>query len=71
MNKTESESFSSNSSGQLDVLGHDGDSLGMNGTEIGVFKESNEICLTGLLKGQNRAGLESQFSLVIMSNFSH
>ncbi len=31
--------------GQLDVLGHDGDALGVDGCEVGVLKEPNEVRL--------------------------
>ena len=31
--------------GQLDVLGHDCDTLGMDGTQVGVFKETNQVSL--------------------------
>ena len=36
-----SEPVSSNSLGQLKISGHDGDSLGVNGTEVSVFEEGN------------------------------
>ena len=34
-----SESVSSDSLGQLKISGHDGDSLGVNGTQVGVFEQ--------------------------------
>ena len=43
-------SLSSDSSGQLDVLWHNGDTLGVDGAQIGVLKQTNEISLTSLLK---------------------
>ena len=36
---------------KLDVLALDGDTLGVNGAEVGIFEERNEICLDGLLEG--------------------
>ena len=36
--------------GQLDVLGHDGDPLGVNGAQVGVLKQTNEVGLAGLLE---------------------
>jgi hypothetical protein len=38
------EMITSDSSGQFHVFLHYGGSLGMNGTEVGVFKDSNEVC---------------------------
>ena len=56
-------SFSSNSAGQLDILGHDGDALGVDGAEIGVFKQTNEVSFGGLLESkdslQQRAELQA------------
>nr|XP_011313837.1 PREDICTED: uncharacterized protein LOC105273229 [Fopius arisanus] len=39
---TSSNSLSSNTTSQLDILRHDGDSFGVNGAEVGVFKETDE-----------------------------
>jgi hypothetical protein len=36
-------SFASDATGQLNVLGHDGHPLGVNGAQIGVFKQSHQI----------------------------
>jgi len=64
-------SFSTDSSGQLDVLGHDGDTLGMDGTQVGVLKQTNQISLTGFLESHDSRALESQVSLEVLGNFSH
>lgn len=42
--------LSSNSPGQLDIFGHDSDTLGMNSTKVGVFKKSYQVGFTGFLK---------------------
>jgi len=60
--------FSTDSSGQLDILGHDGDTLGVNGAQVGVLKESDQIGLTGLLEGTDGGALEPQVSLEVLSN---
>ena len=36
---------------QLDVLGLDSDTLGVDGAEVGVFKEGDEVGLNGFLEG--------------------
>ena len=64
-------SLSSDSSGQLDVLGHDGDSLGVDGAQVGVLKETNKVSLTSLLESHDSRGLESKVSLEVLGNFSH
>ena len=35
--------------GQLDVLGHDGHPLGVDGAEVGVLKQTDQVGLAGLL----------------------
>jgi len=51
--------FSPNPTCQLHVLGHDGHSFGMNGTQIGIFKESHQKGLGSFLQGQDGIGLKS------------
>ena len=64
-------SLSSDSSGQLDVLGHDGDSLGVDGAQVGVLEEPNKVSLTCLLESHDSRWLEPQISLEVLCNFSH
>ena len=48
-----SESVSSNSLGELEVSGHDGDSLGVDGAEVGVLEEGDQVSFSGFLEGQD------------------
>lgn len=48
-----SEPVTADSLGELKVSGHDGDSLGMDGTEVGVFEEGDEVGLSSFLKSQD------------------
>lgn len=41
--------FSSDSSGQLNVLGHNCDPFGVNGTQVGIFKQADQVSFTGFL----------------------
>ena len=45
---------------KLDVLGHDGDALGVDSAEVGVLEEANQVRLAGFLEGQDSQGLEAQ-----------
>ena len=63
-------SLTSDSSSELHVLGHDGNSLGMDGAEVGVLEESDHVSLSGLLESEDGGGLESKISLEIVGNFS-
>lgn len=40
--------------GQLDVLGHDSDTLGVDGAQVGVLKQANQVSLASFLLGQRR-----------------
>jgi hypothetical protein len=40
------------------VPGHDGDALCMNGTQVGVLKQSNEVSFWSLLEGKYSRALE-------------
>ena len=56
--------------GQLDVLRHDSDPLGVDGTQVGVLKETHQVGLTGLLKSHHSRALEPQVSLEVLSNLT-
>ena len=60
--------FSTDSAGQLDVLGHDGDALGVDGAQVGVLEETDEVSLRGLLEGHHGRGLEAKVSLEVLGN---
>jgi len=54
--------------GQLDVLRHDGDTLGVDGAQVGVLEQTDQVSLAGLLKSTNGSGLEPQVSLEVLSD---
>ncbi len=42
-------SFASDSAGELDILGHDGDSLSVDGAQVGVFEEGDQVSFSSFL----------------------
>ena len=62
--------FSADTAGQLDVLGHDGDTLGVDGAQVGVLEETDKVGLAGLLEGHDGRGLESEISLEVLGDFT-
>ena len=46
-------SFTTDSASKLDVFGHDGHSLGMDGAQVGVLKETDEVSFACFLKGHD------------------
>ena len=67
---TELGTLSPDPPGQLDVLGHDGDPLGVDGTEVGVLEEPHEVGLAGLLESHHGGALEAEVGLEILSDLS-
>ncbi|KAI1239062.1 hypothetical protein IHE44_0012170 [Lamprotornis superbus] len=57
--------------GQLDVLGHDGDALGMDGAQVGVLEEPHQVSLAGLLQRHDGRALEAQVGLEILRDLAH
>ena len=48
--KTDSlRALATDAAGQLDVLGHDGDTLGVDGAQVGVLEQRHEVGFGGLL----------------------
>ena len=42
--------LTTDTAGKLDVLWHDGDTLGVDGAQVGVLEEADQVGLGGLLK---------------------
>ena len=62
--------FTTDTAGKLDVLGHDGDTLGVDGAQVGVLEETDQVSLAGLLKGHDGRALEAEIGLEILSDFT-
>ena len=62
--------FSADTTGQLDILGHDGHTLGVNSTQVGVFKETHQVGFGSFLQGKNGRSLEAEVGLEILSNLT-
>ena len=57
--------------GQLDVLWYDGDMLDVDGGEVGVLEETDEVTLAGLLQGHDGRALEAQIGLDVLRNLTN
>ena len=62
--------LSTDAAGELDVLGHDGDALGVDGAEVGVLEEANEVGLGRLLEGEDGGGLEAEVGLEVLGDLT-
>ncbi|KAF8381631.1 hypothetical protein PRIPAC_70773 [Pristionchus pacificus] len=54
--------FATDAARELDVLGHDGHSLGVDSAQVRVLEQSDEVCLCGLLKKGKVSNLERKLA---------
>jgi len=63
--------FASDASCQLDVLWHDGHSLGVNRAQVGVLEQADQVGLAGFLQGHNGGALEAEIGLEVLCDFTN
>ena len=56
---------------QLDVLGHDGHPLGVDGAQVSVLEEPNKVGLGRFLESSNSGALETQIGLEVLCDLTH
>ena len=61
----------SDTTGQLDILGHDGHTLGVDGTQVGVLEKPNKVSLASFLESHDGRRLESKIGLEILGDLTH
>ena len=54
----------------MDVLGHDGDTLGVDSAQVGVFEETDQVRLGGFLESHDGGALETQVGLEVLSDLT-
>ena len=62
--------LTTDAAGQLDVLGHDGHTLGVDGAQVGVLETADQVGLGGLLQGQEGGALEAEVRLEVMGDLA-
>ena len=63
--------LSADAAGELDVLGHDGHTLGVDGAQVGVLEQTDEVGLASLLQGHHGGRLEAQVGLEVLGDLAH
>jgi hypothetical protein len=63
--------LATDTTGELNVLGEDGDSLGVDGAQVGVLEQADKISLGSLLKRRDGVGLEAQLGLEVLSDLAN
>jgi hypothetical protein len=64
-------SLASDATGQLDIRGHDGHTLGVDCTQVGVLEEADQVGLGRFLQGQDSLALEAKISLEILGDLTN
>ncbi|KAK6728828.1 hypothetical protein RB195_006095 [Necator americanus] len=62
--------LSTDTASKLDVLGHDGDTLGVDGAQVGVLEETDEVSLGGLLESHHGGRLEAKVGLEVLGDLT-
>ena len=62
--------LTTDTAGKLNVLGHDGDTLGVDGAQVGVLEQTNQVGLAGLLEGHDGRALEPQVGLEVLGDLT-
>ena len=63
--------LAADTSGQLDVLGHNRDTLGVDGAQVSVLEETNEVSLSSFLEAAHSRALESEIGLEVLSDLTN
>ena len=62
--------FTTDTSGQLDVLGHDGHTFGVDGAQVGIFEKTDQVSLASLLESHDGGALESEIGLEVLGDLT-
>jgi hypothetical protein len=69
-NSSRLRALSTDTAGELNVLRHDGDTLSVDGAQVGVLEKTNEVSLGGLLESKNGGSLEAKVTLEILGDLT-
>ena len=62
--------LSADAAGELNILGHNSHTLGVNGAQVGVLEKTNKVGLSSLLKGEDGRSLEAKIALEILGDLA-
>lgn len=63
-------SLATNATGKLNILGHDGHTLGVDGAKVRVLKETDQVGLRRLLERHNGRALEAEVGLEVLGDLA-
>ena len=62
--------LATDAAGELDVLRHDGDALGVDGAQVGVLEEADKVRFGSLLKCKDSSALPTQIIFYFLRNLT-
>ena len=62
--------LTADAAGEVDVLGHDGDALGVDRAQVGVLEEPDKVGLGRLLQGHDGGALEAEVGLEVLGDLA-
>ena len=62
--------FTTDTAGKLDVLWHNGDTLGVDGAQVGIFEKTDQVSFRCFLESHDGGRLETQVSLEVLGDFT-
>ena len=62
--------LTTDAAGELDILGHDGNTLGVDGSQVGILEETNKVSLSGLLESEDGGRLEAEIGLEVLGDLT-
>jgi len=71
LNRAQRLALTTEAAGELEVLGLDGDTLGVDSGEVGVLEEGDEVSLGSLLKSADSRRLEAEVGLEVLGNLTN
>ena len=63
--------FTADTSGQLNVFRHNGDPLGVDGAQVGVFEKTDQVGFASFLQSHHGRALEAKVRLEVLRDFAH
>ena len=62
--------LTTDAAGELDILGHDGNTLGVDSSQVGILEETNKVSLSGLLESEDGGRLEAEIGLEVLGDLT-
>ena len=59
-----------NAASELHISGHDGHTLGVDGAQVGILEQGDEVSLSSLLESHNGGSLEAEIVLEVLSDLT-